>query len=135
MSVRRRNRTPLMTERVPRYMVLTAQSSAGGRKHAGMIMRVAVVETDGRRMPVRIDERLRCLVRVVKLWDDVSRYAPAQGGKFSQYAEACRQADLLVRQLNDPLTEFAMKTNPPEGLNLGPLPQRHDNEEIFDAQS
>lgn len=97
-----------LTRVVPRYVVKTAQPTRPSRH----CHRVAIIETDEKRSPSRIDARLKCVVRIVKVWDGLDNW---------QALKVTERAHELARILNDPLGNITLRQRPDlcEGLDLG----------------
>jgi hypothetical protein len=75
--------------------------------------KVALIETDTKTLPTRIDVRLKCVVRIVRIW--------AGYPNEDQARLRAMHVEKLARQLNDPLGYACIFNDPSrrEGLNLG----------------
>jgi len=90
-----KNAMTTTTTTVPRYVVLTAAAHMPNSCW-GRYGKVAVVETDGKGMPCRIDERLNCVKRIVEIWDRQNIGITDR----CAFARAKREAEELANRLN-----------------------------------
>lgn len=89
------------------YELMTAWTSRG-RNYS----KVAIVEKRHKDdAPVRIDARLHCILRVVKIWRNVPS---------PRIHLVVDRAEDWVAKLNDPLSEHILRHDPPPGFDLEP---------------
>lgn len=86
-----------MATQIPRYVVMTAAACMPASCKYGRYGKVAVVETDGERMPKQINPTHKAVRRIVEVWD--RRFV----GKTDQCAfrRALAEATYLAAKLNN----------------------------------